>query len=113
MHLVGSKPQRTSGCIWFAYVLLIVMNILDVVYTNTMLELDKTNEANPLMAFMFYNYGIGGIIISKGVFLLLLGLGIRYLPTLNPLYTRLFYVSVFIYFCLSLFHGYWFFQTVA
>ena len=112
MHLVGNKPQRTSGRVWFAYALLILMNVLDVIYTNVMLKLDHTSEANPLMAYVFYHYGVEGIIIAKGYFLLILGIGLRFLPEINPLYTRLFYVSVAVYFCLSLYHGYWFLHTL-
>lgn len=92
--------------------MLVLMNILDLVYTNVMLFLDNTNEANPLMAYIFYQYGIEGMVLVKGVFLVSLGVGLRYLPNLKPAYTRMFFICVAAYGMLSIYHGYWFLHTL-
>lgn len=109
MHLVETKPINSQRRVWFAYAMLILMNIIDVVYTRAILFVDATVEANPVMDHMYQNFGVWGIIAVKILFLTLLGFLIKYLPTLHPMYRMLLYVAVGIYGALAIYHAYWLF----
>ena len=109
MHLVGTKPQHSQRRVWFAYAALILMNIIDVVYTRAILFVDTTTEANPVMDHMYQNFGIWGIIAVKAFFLTLLGFTIKHLPELHAGYRTVFYAAVAIYAVLAVYHAYWLF----
>ena len=109
MHLVGTKPQHNQRRVWFAYAALILMNIIDVVYTRAILFVDTTTEANPIMNHMYQNFGIWGIITVKAFFLTLLGFTIKHLPELHAGYRTVFYAAVIIYAVLAVYHAYWLF----
>ena len=111
MHLVEINRKKTQRRVWFAYAMLVLMNILDLLYTSVMLTLDKTTEANPFMEYVYYQSGIEGMVLVKGVFLITLGMLLRYLPVLHPIYSWMFYFVVGAYAILSLYHGFWFFGS--
>ena len=113
-EIIELNPPRTPRRVWTTYALLVVLNIFDIVYTAVILSVDKAAEANPLMAWVFYNYGIEGMTVVKGILLVLLGMGLRYLPTLRHglLLTRLFYICVIAYTALSVYHVYWFIHNI-
>ncbi len=111
MHLVEINRKKTQRRVWFAYAMLVLMNVLDMLYTSVMLTLDETNEANPFMAMIYYQSGIGGMALVKAFFLVLLCFFLRYLPVLHPMYRRLFYFVVGAYALLSLYHAFWFFGS--
>jgi len=108
MHLVETNPPHSQRRVWFAYAMLILMNIIDVVYTRTALFVN-TAEANPVMNHMYQNFGIWGIIAVKVFFLTFLGFMIKHLPQLHSGYRTLFYFSVAIYGALAVYHAYWLF----
>ena len=108
MHLVGTEKPHSQCPVWFAYVALIFMNIIDVVYTRAVLFVNVT-EANPVMNHMYQNFGIWGIITVKIFFLTLLGFTIKHMPQLHPVYRTLLYAAVLIYGVLAAYHAYWLF----
>jgi hypothetical protein len=108
MHLVETNQNHSQRRVWFAYAMLLLMNMIDLVYTNAILTIGSI-EANPIMNFIYEHYGIKGIAGVKFVCLGMLSLGLVYLPVLHPFYRRIFYLSVMVYGALSLYHGYWFF----
>jgi len=88
--------------------MLVLMNIIDVVFTRTALFVNTT-EANPVMNHMYQNFGIWGIIAVKIFFLTLLGFTIKHLPQLHAGYRTVFYCAVGIYGLLAAYHAYWLF----
>ena len=108
MHLVGTEPPHSQRRVWFAYVALVLMNIIDVVYTRAVLFVNA-EESNPIMHHTYQNFGIWGIIAVKVFFLTMLGFLIKHLPQLHSGYQVLFYTAVTIYGVLAAYHAYWLF----
>lgn len=108
MHLVGINSINNQRRVWFAYVVLVLMNIVDVVYTNAILRMNA-EEVNPIMNHMYQNFGIWGIIAVKAFFLALLGYVIKHLPRVNTFYRNLLYLTVVVYGLLTAYHAYWLF----
>ncbi len=106
MRLVETNQNYNPRRVWFAYAMLVLMNIIDLVYTNAILTAGSV-EANPFMNFVYTRFGIEGIAFVKVIFLAILGYGLEFLPTLHAFYRRIFYLSVMVYGLLSLYHGYW------
>ena len=109
MHLVGTEIPHSQRRVWFAYAMLILMNAIDVVYTDAILLANAT-EANPIMNHMYQNFGILGIISIKVFFLTMLGFTIKYIPQIHSFYRNIFYLAVIVYGILAGYHAYWFFD---
>lgn len=107
MHLVGTEPQYNQYRVWVAYAVLVLLNIVDVVYTNYILTL-SAEEANPIMNHIYQHFGIWGIISVKAFFLLLLGYTIPYISRVSAYCQYLFYTCVVVYGLLAAYHGIWF-----
>lgn len=108
MHLVGTKIDHSQRHVWFTYVALVLMNIMDVVYTDAILAA-SAKESNPFMNHLYQNFGMVGIIAVKAFFLIVLGFTIKYIPNLHAFYCNLFYLGVMVYALLTAYHVYWFF----
>jgi len=107
MLSVEISPQQSQHRVWFAYAVLILLNIVDVVYTNYILTL-SAEEANPIMNHMYQHFGIWGIISVKAFFLLLLGFTIPHITRVSVYCRYLFYTCVVVYGLLAAYHGIWF-----
>lgn len=79
-NIAIAAVDRRVWLTWIGYVTLVLMNILDVFYTEWALSVGVT-EGNPLMDFFLQKYGMLGIIGYKTVFLLSLLLFIRSIYT--------------------------------
>ena len=109
MYLVGTEKPHSQRRVWVAYTALVLMNVIDVVYTRAVLFMNTAEEANPIMNRTYQNFGIWGIITVKIFFLTVLGFTIKHIPQLHPCYRVLFYIAVAIYGVLAVYHAYWLF----
>lgn len=94
--------QGHPAFIWIAYGVLVLMNVVDLVYTNEALSYG-VREGNPFMERIYLDFGIQGVAVVKGI-----SLGLLF--CLIPLFKRykiaepIFYFAVFVYTCLTFYH---------
>lgn len=90
--------------VWLTYVALVVMNLLDLRYTDVAFSV-SIEEANPVMKYMYQNFGMAGIVAIKFYFLGLLGIVLNSLPNYEYCF-KFFYVAVGVYAALTGYHLY-------
>jgi len=108
MHSVEINPPCNRDRVWFVYAILILLNAIDVVYTNAIL-VNGAEETNPIMNFMYQNFGMLGITTFKAFCLAVLGICIKMSEPLRPYIQKLLYLAVMVYSFLTAYHVYWLF----
>lgn len=94
--------QGHPAFIWIVYGVFVLLNIIDLVYTENALQ-SGLQEGNPLMERIYLDYGIQGISVVKGIVLTVIFLLV---PTINYFRSvrRIFYFVVFVYTCVTFYH---------
>lgn len=94
--------QRHPAFIWVAYGVFVLMNIVDLVYTEGALR-HGMQEGNPFMERIYLDHGIIGLGVVKGISL---GIIFCLVPTFKKFKVaeRVFYFCVFVYTCLTFYH---------
>jgi hypothetical protein len=106
MHLAESN-QEIQYRVYVMYAILVFLNVVDVAYTHEAFKIG-VNETNPLMAIMHQYNGIWGIVLFKGVFLLIFLPLLNFLPSYDFL-RKMFYGTVVVYGLLSVYHTFGYF----
>jgi uncharacterized membrane protein YiaA len=106
MHLVETNQNHNQRRVWFAYVALLLMNIIDLVYTDITIS---TNVDDPFLSQLYYEqFGAMGISAVKVLFLGMIGFIINSQHS-QTFYRNLFYLFVAAYGAMTVYHTYWFF----
>ncbi len=94
--------QDHPAFVWIAYGVLVLLNVVDLVYTEDALRLGM-QETNPIMARIYEDFGVMGLAVAKGSVLAIILCSI---PTVRDykLASRLFYFAVFAYTCTAFYH---------
>ena len=94
--------QEHPAFIWVAYGVLVLLNVVDLVYTEDALRLGM-REGNPFMARIYEDFNMTGLVVAKGVGLAIILCSISTVRNYK-LATRLFYFAVFVYTCTAFYH---------
>lgn len=100
--MAASKWTKERRHVVIGYVALLLMNPIDCLYTAIALARGG-NEGNPLMNFVLQHWGIEGIFVVKGSFLIIFA---AFLHTIadSAFLRRFFYGAVGVYACLTAYH---------
>lgn len=102
--------REHSVFVWVAYGSLVLMNLVDLWYTEYAFRYGA-GEANPLMASIYRDFGMRGMMAIKIFFL---GIIFCVIPLLKkyPIAERVFYCVVSVYVFLTFYHL-WMYYTRA
>jgi hypothetical protein len=96
--------HRHPAFVWIAYGVLVLMNIVDLWYTENAFRYGFA-EANPIMASIYQNFGMRGMISFKIFFLGTIFCVVSLLKK-YPMPERVFYFVVAVYTILTFHHLY-------
>ena len=92
--------------VYIVYVALFGMNLLDLLYSDSAFSMGG-QEANPLMNFLYMEYGMRGIAAFKGFVLAIIFCFLHLLPK-YPVARFSFYGATVAYYGLTLYHIVWY-----
>ena len=101
--VLAENRDQELRCVCLVYVALVLMNLADLVYTNVILTHNSADELNPVMNYLYQNFGMVGLSSIKIYFLWVIACFLKYLPELD-FCRRAFYGASAVYAVLTGYH---------